>query len=119
MVLSANSLPWIGGTFRATCTGMAPQSLGFGLLGFTSPGTPLAQLHPAGGAGCLLLANPDATVLLVPSGGSAVTEFGMPLDPAFAGIVLSSQVLQIELDPNFNISLLGSSNGITLTLGAF
>lgn len=38
IVLTATSLPWVGGTFRSTCTRMAPTGLAFGLFGFTSAG---------------------------------------------------------------------------------
>jgi hypothetical protein len=119
MSLTANTLPWIGGTFRSTCTGIAPLSLSFGLLGFTSPGTPLSLLHPQGGIGCNLLANPDATMLLLPTGGQVTSQFSLATSPAFVGVVLHHQVLQVELDPTLQITQIGSSNGIALTMGVF
>lgn len=39
--------------------------------------------------------------------------------PVFVGVVLHHQVLQIELDPTLQITQIGSSNGIALTMGVF
>ena len=119
MVLTATSLPWIGGTFRSTCTGITPTAFAFGLFGFTSPGTALSLLHPAGGIGCSLLASPDGVLLLRPTAGSVTNQLALPLDPAFVGVVLHNQVLQVEVDPLLHITRIGSSNGITLTVGVF
>jgi len=98
---------------------MAPNSLGFGLFGFTTPGTPLSVLHPAGGVGCTLLANPDAILLLPPNVGNVVNQFAIPPNTAFAGLVMHNQVLQIELGPASSITQIASSNGLTLRIGAF
>ena len=118
-VLTTTALPWTGSAFRATATGMAPNSVAFGLLGFLAQSTPLSLLHPQGGLGCDLLANPDVTLLLLPSNGAATEQFAMPTTTAYAGVPLHTQVLQIELDQSFNITLLTSTNGLSLTIGAF
>lgn len=119
MSLVATTLPWIGSTFRSTCSGIAPVSLSFGLLGFTSPGTPLSLLHPAGGPGCMLSASPDVTMLLLPSAGQVISQFSLVMSPAFVGLTLFHQVVQIEMDPSLQILQIGSSNAVALTLGLF
>lgn len=119
MTLRADSLPWVGATFRSTCTAMAPGSLGVGLLGITAPGVPLSLLHPAAGPGCDLLCSLEVILLLPSSNGSVVTEFGVPVNPGLVGALLRHQMLQVELDQMFNITLLSGSNGLTLTVGAF
>lgn len=119
MVLTADDLPWVGGTFQATCTAIAANSLGFGLLGFTAPGTPLSLLHPAGGAGCSLLANPDAVLMLPSAGGTVGTRFALPGTAVFAGTTMFHQVLQLELGPTAEITRIGGSNGLALTIGSF
>jgi hypothetical protein len=119
MILAANDLPWVGSTARSTCTGLAPSGFAVGLFGFTSPGTALSALHPAGGIGCSLLASLDAVVLMIPTAGSVVHQVAIPMNPALAGIVLQEQVLQVELDPAFNITRIASSNGVTFTVGVF
>jgi hypothetical protein len=119
IVLTADNLPWVGiGPFRSTATGMGPNSVAFGLLGFTARNTPLIQFHPAAGPGCDLLASPDATILLIPVNGAATSQFGMPTSAVFAGVVLHNQILQIELDASLQLSLLSASNGLQLTIGA-
>ena len=82
MVLTANTLPWVGSVFRSTCTAFSPTSLAFGVHGFTSPATPLSVLHPAGGIGCNLLASTDAILQLLPNAGTVVHPFAIPLTHA-------------------------------------
>jgi len=118
MVLAANTLPWVGSTFRSTCTAFAPNALGVVLFGFTSPGTPLAALHPAGGLGCTLLASLDA-IQMLPNTGSIVNQLSIPNDPVFAGVVMNHQVLQLEIGVASSITRIASSNGLTVTIGVF
>ncbi len=118
MTLTADMLPWTSRTVQATATGFAPTSFGFGLIGFSTQSTPLATLHPTGRAGCDLLVSPDASVFLVPAGGSAVLTLGMPADNVFAGLVLNTQVLQLELGGALQLSGISSTNGLALRLGA-
>ncbi len=119
MVLAADTLPWLGGTFRATTAGLVPGSLAYGVLGFTSPGYALSTIHPTGGSGCYQLAGADAVLLLVPTGTTASSRFTLPRDPAFAGIVLHHQVIQIEFTANFALTGITSSNGLVLTTGTW
>ena len=118
MQTTSLSLPWLGSVCRTRCSGFAPGSLGFGLLGFTSPATPLSFLHPAGVPGCALLASPDASVLILPTGSDAEVGFGLPTSPVFAGLVLHLQVLQAELGPN-GLTRLAGSDGLQWTIGLF
>ena len=117
--LVADSAPWLGGTFRATCTGMAPNALGVALLGLSSPGLPLNQLHPAGAPGCALLASGEVSFVLANVGGRASYAFAAPALPAFAGLLLHSQVVQLEFDPRLQLLALRSSNGLDLTFGIY
>ena len=117
--LTVTAWPWAGTRCRSTCTGFPANSIGFELIGFTSSSTPLSLLHPAGGPGCTLLVNAIATTLIFPVGGSVESDFGMPSDPAFTGVVLQHQVLQIELDASFTITHIGGSNGVKLTIGTY
>jgi len=56
---------------------------------------------------------------MLPAAGRASALFGMPADPAFVGVVLRNQMLEIELGPSFQIASINSSNGLALTIGAF
>jgi len=118
LALTGDNLPWTTRTFSATGTGFPAGSVGFGVVGFTTVSTPLSQLHPAGGAGCSLLVNPDVTLLLLPAAGSVTLSIGMPVTPVFAGVVLNAQALCVELDLSFNITAITSSNALAITIGA-
>ena len=117
--LVASRLPWVGGTFHSTCSGMATVSLGLAALGATSPGWPLSLIHPAGAPGCLLLASPDLTLYLLPVNGVATLQFNIPVNATLVGVMLRHQVLELEFDANLNLISLKSSNGLTLTIGMF
>jgi len=119
VTLTASALPWVGGTCRTTATGIAAGALAFDLLGFVATSTPLSLIHPAGGVGCSMFVDAVATQLLVPSNGTVVSQVVLPNSPAFVGMVLHDQVLQIELGPTFAITGLSSSNGLRLTLGVW
>ncbi|MCC7065946.1 MAG: hypothetical protein IT456_24330 [Planctomycetes bacterium] len=116
--LASNNLPWTQRTFSATGTGFPAGSLGFAAVGFTTAATPLSLLHPAGGAGCDLLVNPDVSLLLLPTAGNVNVQLAMPTDPAYAGIVLNTQCLCLEFGPSFNLTAITSTNGLALQIGA-
>ncbi|MCA8951044.1 MAG: hypothetical protein KDE27_16180 [Planctomycetes bacterium] len=114
--LELERLPWTGGVLEGRCTGIAPAALAAVLVGVSSPNTPLAALHPAGVAGCNLLASPDAVALLLPNGGG-VARFALPVAAAgaFAGLPLNTQVLELQTGP----LALTSSNAIRAIVGAY
>ncbi|MGB3967565.1 MAG: hypothetical protein WBO45_12620 [Planctomycetota bacterium] len=117
MNLTATGLPWIGSTARSTCTGMLANGVGLGLLGLAPVNTPLVALHPAGGAGCTLLASPDLVQVLVGGGVSAAWQFAIPFDLALVGVTLHHQVLQASFNLVGQLTGLHSSNGLALTVG--
>ena len=118
LALVADSLPWSSRTFQATGSGFAVNAIGFAVVGFATQSTPLSVLHPAGGVGCTLLVNPDVTLLLLPAGGQATMNIGLPAGPAFAGVVLNAQMLSAELTLTADIAALLSTNALALTIGA-
>ncbi len=123
VTMTANNEPWLGETFTATANNLAAGSLVFVVIGFSNSAwsggslpVPLMMLNPGAGAGCDLLASPDAVTLQFPVAGQVVASMNLPNDPAFAGISLFEQVLQLELvGANAAIS---ASNGVAVTLGA-
>jgi len=118
MQLTSLNLPWIGSTFRSTTTGIAPNSISFGLMGFTASAVPLVALHPAGLPGCTLLLDPILTILCATAGGSADFALALANQPALVGIPLYHQVLQAELTPGFDIAALAGSNALALVIGS-
>lgn len=115
---TADELPWLGATFRASTSGFAPGAVGVGMVGLTSPNTPLTALHPSGLPGCALLASGEATTLAVPTAGRAGVQFVIPSDAALVGVQFFHQFLQAEIVGGALQSLSGS-NALRLTVGTF
>ena len=116
--LTTDLLPWTGRTVTATATGFGPAGIGFGLIGFGTQSVPLSALHPAGLPGCTVEVTPDVSLLLFPVAGTASMNVALPSSPAFAGLGLNLQAVQLELNAQFSLVSLSSSNGIALTIGA-
>jgi hypothetical protein len=118
LALAVDVLPWLGATCRATADGFAPGALGLALTGLSSPGTPLAALHPAGRPNCALLASAEAAALVVPVAGAAAWQFAVPDDPALIGVQLQHQFLQAEFAGGA-LAALSASNALQLVVGVF
>lgn len=119
ITLTATTLPWLGSTFSCSAAGIAPNAIAFGLFGLLPRATPLALLHPAGGAGCNLLLQAYATWWLFPDHGTVRSRLSVPNDLALAGVVVHHQVLQAELDAALHVTSLTSSNALAITVGSF
>lgn len=105
-------VPVIGTTFQSTCTGFTASSLAVAVVGLSQLSLPLSSVHPAGIAGCNLLANPDAVVITAVANGASSYQLPIPGSSAFISLQLFHQFLQV------NSSLgLSSSNGLHLSLG--
>jgi hypothetical protein len=119
VTLTADSLPWVGSTFRSTATGFTSSALAVSLLGLTSPNVPLTWVWPNTLSNCNQLASQEAILLHLPQAGSTSYSLTIPNTVAFAGVNLFHQFLQFELTPQGNLGPLSSSNGLHLTIGAF
>lgn len=117
-VFVADSLPWVGSTFRSTCHGIVAGAIGSWVLGTASPATPLSTLHAAGATGCRLLASLDVTLPLLSVGGAARLSFDIPPNPALVGVVVHGQAIEVTATAGV-ITSITSSNSLTLTVGAF
>ena len=111
--LQANGLPWAGGTFAATATGLA-SPLALRTVGDPSPASPL----PLGAPGCSLYVLPFAVDVLLPVAGSAAAGFTIPRQANLAGLVFHTQVVGIELTPTGDLMRLTSTNALALSVGA-
>ncbi len=114
--LVAHSQPWTGEVFESQAMGLASTSIAFVVLGLGSPQMPLSQVTPWALPGCDLLASPDSVQLLLPVGGTVTSRLRIPPGISLAGWRLYQQVLQFNVASPESVS---SSNGLTLTLGAF
>jgi hypothetical protein len=120
VALHTDTLPWIGGVYRATATGFAAGAWAFSFVGTTALAVPLSSLHPAGLPGCTQLASLDVlTEVLAPASGSVAVRVAVPDDQALVGLVFLHQVAAVELDAAMAIVGLATSNALRLTIGAF
>ena len=118
-VLAPTTLPWIGGTFRATATGMPSLALVIAVTGFTPISIPLAAILPQGVPGNDLLVSSDLLDVLLPSGGMAQSQLALPNTLALVGQQFHQQVVPIEVDLALAFTAITSTNALTLTIGAF
>jgi hypothetical protein len=117
--LVAQSLPWLGSTFRSIANGLAASSLAVHVLGASPASVPLPALLPQAGAGCVLQASPDALAVVPTNAGTAAITLPLPNLSGLLGLVLHQQVVALELDPFANVVGASAGNVLVLTLGAF
>lgn len=117
LTLTATGRPWIGGAWQSRCNRVSPTGIGIELLGAQPTHAPLASLHPAGGAGCLLLANPDVLQLRLPQNGVIDTRIQLANEPALVGMRLHQQFVVGEVTTGLLITSLASSNALALVVG--
>lgn len=112
VVLTAHNLAWLGGTFRATVTGLPPFSLAAHVIGVTPVALPLP-----GAPGCTLGVDPILVGVLVPAGGHAEAPFAVPWATSLTGLQARTQVVGIEFAPLGGVVGLSSSNVIGFDIG--
>ena len=117
--LAAQSLPWLGSTFRSTANGLAASSLAVHVLGASPASVPLPAVLPQASTGCVLQASPDALAVVPTNAGTAAITLPVPNLPGLLGLVLHQQVVALELDPFANVVGATAGNVLVLTLGAF
>lgn len=120
LLLTADVLPWIGGTFRTTTTGIAQGSLCLGLIGLTPLSVPLSLLLPEGQPGCSLLSSLDISMLLLPDAmGRAQSQFALTSSPTLLGVQFVAQTVPLEFDGSGTLIAVRGSNGLALTIGSY
>jgi hypothetical protein len=120
-VLTTTDLPWLGGTFRATGTGMPTSAFVFAVSSTAAitPGLPLATVLPQALPGCLLHVSPDIVEAQFVLGGVASSQVPLPNTPALAGAVFFHQLVPFEVDALLNIVAISTTNALQLTIGSF
>lgn len=117
--LVVETLPWIGGTFRARGTGLPALALVSQVYGFSPTSIPLASILPQGVPGCDLLVSPDFVQFSVANAGSVTTAVALPNDPAIVGANFYHQLNLFEVDAALNFVAITASNALALTVGSF
>jgi len=118
LTLGASASPWLGSSWRSRCVGFATGSLAVHVLGVSSVVVPLTVL-PQGLPNCILRASGEVVELATPIAGEATFQFALPSDPAFAGIPLFQQSLQLGFGSGGQFASLSASNLLTLSLGFY
>ncbi|MBL9078413.1 MAG: hypothetical protein JNL08_12960 [Planctomycetes bacterium] len=117
LVLTADTLPWIGSTFRTTTTGIAPLTVCLGLIGLSQTSIPLGALLAEGQPGCDLLVSLDILLTPEPGAGTVSTTFALANDPSLIGVPFYQQTFPFELDLNGAIVAVRASNALSLVIG--
>jgi hypothetical protein len=117
LTITADTLPWIGASFRTSTTGLAANSLCFAVIGLTQSAIPLNTLHPQGQPGCTLLTSPDLTILVPQTGGVARSAFALPPASSLLGVTFFQQTIPLELDLAGAIAAVRGSNALSLVIG--
>jgi hypothetical protein len=116
-VLTAQSLPWTGNTFRGRATGMPALGFAISVTGFLPTALPLASLLPQGLPGCTLVATPDALDLVLPAAGVAQSQLTIPDTVSLAGVVLYHQIASFATDATGSVVAISATNGLVVTIG--
>lgn len=119
LLTTSIAAPWLNGTYRSRTTGCADPSLAFALWGFSDPNLSLASVHPLGGAGCVLHAEDDIVLLMVPLAGEAAMTLTVPNQAGLVGVELHHQVVQFAFDGVGTPTGIHAGNGLLLRLGMF
>lgn len=120
-LLAAVNLPWAGGTFVSTGSGM--PALGFALattsLSPLPAPLPLNALLPQAPAGCSLYVAPDFNVLLPLANGGATLQLSVPVASALVGLPFHQQLAAVELNAAGGIVAITSTNALRMTIGSY
>ncbi|MCU0866110.1 MAG: hypothetical protein MUC36_20190 [Planctomycetes bacterium] len=121
LTLQSQVLPWLGGTCRATVTGLPNDSLALLAFGTTGASIPLSSLLPFAGAACQLLVVPELLQLAVPEAGAVRTSFVVPAVPTLLGASVRQQALQLQFPDSGGTSqwLVTATNALVYTIGSF
>jgi hypothetical protein len=119
IVLSPLQWPLLGGVLRARTTGLTANSLSVGVFGFSQISVPLSSGHPLGLPGCDVLVADEILIDFMVGGGVVESSIAIPTDSYLVGATFHHQVVPVELDGSGSIQALTSSNGLTLTIGAY
>lgn len=119
--LTAQNLPWLGGTFRASVDGLAPLAVPFTLIGAQLGAQPLSNLTPLADAASFLYLQPNLalTEVLANQQGAAQFETSLPSDSSLTGLLIGLQVASIELDALGQPLSIATSNALALTFGSY
>ncbi|MFN8828088.1 MAG: hypothetical protein ACK501_24230 [Planctomycetota bacterium] len=114
----ATTLPRLGTMFTTQASGYGPSSIGVAVFGDSASAylVDLAAVLPTTLPGCTLMPTPFAFATMLPIGGVATFDLGVPSVPSLLGVVLREQFAQIELDALGDIASVSTSNGLQFAI---
>jgi hypothetical protein len=118
-VLAVETLPWIGGRFRAHATGLPALALVSEVYGLSPLSLPLSAVLPQGQPGCDLLVMPDYVNFSIAANGAATTELVIPNAASVVGATFYHQLNLFEYSPGVGVVAITASNALALTVGSF
>ncbi len=120
VTLTADALPWLGNSFRATARGFGATSMVVRKVGLTQIAVPLNSIFVQSPSDCMLLATGDILFdFLLPTNGELRFAIPVPATPSLVGLSAFAQVADVEFNQQPAIALIAESNGLQLVLGAF
>lgn len=115
-VLTAEVLPWLGGTSRTRASGLPTGAL-FAAVRALQPNFVALPFH--NGPGCYVLLPDDHYLMAPTTTGEAVLSLSIPNVPALLGLTIYEQVAGFAIAPNGSIADAFATNALRLTIGAF
>ncbi|MDF1800142.1 MAG: kelch repeat-containing protein [Planctomycetota bacterium] len=102
--VSSTAMPAIGSGLFLEFGNLTPGTLSYAVLGLSTTtwsGIPLpfpmSAIFPGSGVGCDLLVSPDKLIAVSSVSGTANLNVPIPSDPAFVGLPIHAQCVQIEV----------------------
>lgn len=115
--LQATDWPFVGGTYRAHCTGV-PLGLIVNAYSDVPTNVVLSNVLANGAPGCTLLGDPVVLETLLPVAGVASCQLAIPANISLAGLTIRHQMLPLEYNAPL-ITEISASNALSLTVGSF
>jgi trimeric autotransporter adhesin len=118
--LTATTLPWVGGAFRALANGLPAPAFALAVTGFAPvlPPLPLAAVLPQALPGCALHVTADVVDVAVALGGTTTSQLVLPPTLSLVGATFRHQVVALQVNASATIIAATATNALLLTIGA-
>lgn len=115
---SVTARPWVGGTYRTTCSNLPPMSFAIDVIGLATQSLALDAVFVEGVPGCTVVPTLDGLALQTVSFGSVTREVEVP-DLPIAGLQFYHQVVPFELDAGGVVIAVTATDTLQLTIGSY
>lgn len=115
--LRATSAAWLGSSLEAVASNLPSNAIAIAVYGTQTVNQSLSLLGLPAGT-CTLQASADLTVTVIPTGSIATTTLAIPVALPLVGQTIHHQVVSFALGSPLSITSVGSTQGISATLGS-